>query len=79
MRRNLTLTFGDISMKLKNSKEAQDVSQENMALLKGLRALLDDPNTPEKEKKEIRCTFKSLLKKTDQMCNGQARKNVEDR
>ena len=65
-------------MKLKNSKEAQDVSQENLVLLKGLRALLDDPNTPEKEKREIRCTFKSLLKKTEKMCNGQQEK-YEDR
>jgi hypothetical protein len=67
MRRNLTPTFGGMSVKLKNSKEADQVSRENLELAKGLRALLDNPNTPEKEKREIRDTLKYLCEKTESM------------
>ena len=52
-------------MKLRQSKEADEVIQENMEMVKSLRALLESPDTPEKEKEEIRRTFKDLLKKTD--------------
>ena len=59
-------------MKLKPSREADEVSQENMEMVKGLRALLENPDTPEKEKEEIKRTFKDLLKKTDHIIfNGQ--------
>ncbi len=54
-------------MKLRQSKEADEVIQENMEMVKSLRALLESPDTPEKEKEEIRRTFKDLLKKTNHM------------
>ena len=54
-------------MKLKPGKEADQVSQENLELVKGLRVLLDNPNTPEKEKQEIRQTLKYLFEKTESM------------
>ncbi len=63
-------------MKLRQSKEADEVIQENMEMVKSLRALLESPDTPEKEKEEIRRTFKDLLKKTSHMIfNGQQKES----
>ena len=62
-------------MKLRQSKEADEVIQENMEMVKSLRALLENPDTPEEEKEEIKRTFKDLLKKTNHMLNGRQDKN----
>ena len=48
-------------MKLRQSKEADQVSQENMEMVRGLRALLEDPSTPEKQKEEIRRKISDFL------------------
>jgi len=70
--------FGGTLMKLRQSKEADQVSQENMEMVRGLRALLEDPSTSEKQKEEIRRTFKDLLKKTDHIIfNGKQEKKSE--